>query len=277
MKGCKAGVHLLVWSLAQSLICSPATVAQTAPFARQLYGTWYTYPLGNQATDSVRHEFRHNSETGKDEIIVSHICQGDDIAVIARVTTPIEVSENTIKILQSAAGSEKETGGSDCQASIDSAVWGYVISSNGDRISITNPGGVPSTFQLARQDVADDATLPVSVYGIWLLPVHQEHGNTVQIKLIFYESASPGRGNLRQISTCSKANDSVLSQVDSTFKINKDQITILEAASHAVRNGPISCLATIAAGTLHYVVSPEGGTMVLSKPGASPITLTRER
>jgi len=139
------------------------------------------------------------------------------------VTTPIEVSENTIKIFAERRWLGERDRRFDCQASIDSAVWGYVISSNGDRISITNPGGVPSTFQLARQDVADDATLPVSVYGIWLLPVHQEHGNTVQIKLIFYESASPGRGNLRQISTCSKANDSVLSQVDSTFKINKDK------------------------------------------------------
>lgn len=277
MKGCTAGIFLLVSCFVHSLMATPTAVAQNASFAQRLYGTWYTYPLGNPTTDSIRHEFRNNAETGKDEMIVTHICEGDHIAVIARVTAPIEVSENAIKILQSASRSEKETDGSDCQVSIDSAVWGYIVSSNGDRISITNPGGVPDSFQLARQDVSGQETLPQSVYGTWLLPAHQERGATVQIKLVFYESANKDQGKIRQISTCSKANDSLLSQVDSKFKVTKDQITILEAASHEARNGPISCLATISPGTLHYVISPDSGTMVLSKPGASPIILTRER
>jgi hypothetical protein len=282
MQRCKAGIFLLVYWFASSVISAPAASAQTAFLAQRLYGTWYSYPLGNPATDSIRHEFRNNPETGKDEMIVSRICEGEDIAVIARVTTPIDVSANAIKILQGSSRSEKKKDGSDCQASIDAAVWGYVISRNGDRISITNPGGVPDSFQLARQDVASDAILPPSVYGSWLLPVQQEHGATVQITLIFYESAVKDRGKIRQISTCSKANDSVLSnsvlsQADSTLKITKDQITILEAASHEESNGSISCLATISPGTLHYTVSPNGGTMVLSKPGASPIVLTRER
>jgi hypothetical protein len=277
VKGGKAGIFLVVCCFAQGLISIAAVGGQTISFAQRLYGTWYTYPLGNPTTDSVRHEFRNNPETGNDEIIVTHICEGEDIAVIGKVTAPIEVSEKTIKILQSASRSEKKTDGSDCQVSIDAAVWGYVIASNGDRISITDPGGVPGSFQLARQDVAGQEVLPANVYGTWLLPSHEEHGITVQIKLIFYESASKNRGKIRQISTCSKANDTVLSQADSTFKIVKDQIAILQAASHQQNSGPISCVATISPGTLHYVISPEGGTMVLSKPNAPPITLTRER
>ncbi len=276
MKGRRAGVFLLVWCIAQSVAFIPSATAQTGSFAQRIYGMWYTYPVGNSATDSIRHEFRHNSEMGKDEMIVSRICQGDDTAVIARVAVPIEVTENTIKILQSASRTEKKGTGADCQASIESAVWGYVISSSGDRLSITNPGGAPDLLQLARQDLAVADEPPASVYGTWLLPPHQERGATVEIKLIFYESANKDRGKIRQISTCSKANDSVLSQADSTFKITTDHITVLEAASHHDSNGSISCVATISPGTLHYAISPDGSTMVLSKPGAPPLNLTRE-
>jgi hypothetical protein len=276
MKGFRAGIFLLIWCFAQGLIWPPAAVPQTATVSQRLYGTWYTYPLGNPATDSIRHEFRHNSETGKDEISVSHICEGEDLAVIARATAPIDVSENTIKILQSASRSEKEANGSECQVSIDSATWSYVISSNGDRISIKNPGGVPDHFQLARQDVAIQAVLPPSVYGSWLLPILKENGATLRVELFFYESASKDRGKIRQISTCSKGNDSVVAQADSTFKITQDQITILQADSHE-QSGLFSCSATIVPATLHYEISPDGGTMVLSPPGATSLVLTRER
>jgi hypothetical protein len=277
MKGCTAGILLLLCSFASSQVSTPAAFAQTASLAQPFYGTWYTYPSASRTKDSIRHEFRHNLETGRDEMIISHICEGEDMAVIARATVPIEVSQNTIKILHSASRSEREADGSVCQASIDAGVWSYVFSNNGDRISITNPGGAPDHFQLARQDAAPETILSPNLYGTWLLPVHEEHGATVQIKLMFYESADSGRGKIRQISTCSKANDSVVSQADSTFKMTKDEITILEAASREVRNGPISCLATIVPGTLHYVISEEGGTMVLSKPGATPLVLTRDR
>ncbi len=278
MKGCTAGIFLLVWGFASSQLSPPVAVAQTASFAQRFYGTWYNYPPSSGTKDSIRHEFRHNSETGKDEIIVSRICEGDDVAVIARATAPIEVSKNTIKILQTASRSEKEADGTLCRASIDAATWSYVFSSKGDRISITNPGGTPNSFQLARQDVSPETILPPNVYGTWLLPAHEEaRGTTVQIKLMFYESADSNRGKIREISTCSKGNDSVASQADSTFKITNDEITILEPASREVRNGPISCLATIVPGTLHYVVSSEGGTLVLSKPGAAPLVLSRVR
>ncbi len=277
MRGCCAGILLLTVFLVPSSICIPPAVAQSVSFAQRLYGTWYTYPLGNPATDSIRHEFRNNSETGADEMIVSHICQGDYLAVITKVTVPIEVSEKTIKILRSASRSEKNPDGSDCQANVEAAVWDYAISSKGNRISVTNPHGNPTSFQLARQDVVTEDVPPPSLYGSWLLPVHGEHGNMVRVKLIFYESADPDQGNVREISTCSQANESLVSQANSKFKITNDQITILEAASHLERKGPISCEATISPGALHYLVSADGGTMTLSKPGAPPLVLTRER
>ena len=79
MKGFRAGIFLLIWGLSQGLIWPPQPSRRLPPFAQRLYGTWYTYPLGNPATDSIRHEFRHSSETGKDEISVSHICEGEDL------------------------------------------------------------------------------------------------------------------------------------------------------------------------------------------------------
>src|ERR1700756_3383522 len=51
-----------------------------------LYGTWYSYPLGNPDTDPIRHEFRHNQATNKDEVVVMRICQGSYRAVIAKAT-----------------------------------------------------------------------------------------------------------------------------------------------------------------------------------------------
>lgn len=277
MKGCCAGILLLLVCSVSSSICPPAVVAQTVSVAQRLYGTWYTFPLGNPATDSIRHEFRNNSETGTDEMIVSHICQGDYLAVITKIAVPIEVSEKTIRILKAASRSQKQPDGSECQASVEAGVWDYVISPKGDRISITDPGGNPVRFQLARQDVVTEEVPPPSLYGSWLLPTHVEHGNMVGVKLIFYESADPDQGNIREISTCSQANESLVSQANSKFKITNDQIEILQAASHLERNGPISCEATISPGSLHYVVSPDGGTMTLSKPGGPPLILTRER
>jgi hypothetical protein len=277
MNGCKAGIFLLVWCFTQSLIFPSTALAQTPSFAQRLYGMWYTYPLGNPATDSIRHEFRNNSETGANELVVSTICPGDYLAVISKVTSPIEVSEKTIKVLKSFSHSEKKPDGSECLASIEAGVWNYVISSKGDRISITKPHGSPGSFQLARQDVVPEEIEPPNIFGSWLMPAHLEHGNMVQIKLIFYESADPDQGNIREISSCSKENDSLVAQANSKFKITKDQITILEAASRLERNGPISCEATITPGTLSYVMSADGGSLILSKPDAPPIVLTRER
>ena len=276
MRGCRAGIFLLLAGLVVGLVFLSTSLAQNPIYSQRLYGTWYTYPLGNPNTDPIRHEFRHNSSTGKDEMVVVRICAGDNTAVIARAAAPIEVSENSIRILKSVSQSEGQ-GSSECKASVDAGTLGYVLSPKGDRLSITNPGGVPDMFELARQDQAKNELIPASVYGTWLLPLQEEHGATIQIKLIFYDSASENRGKLREISVCSKQNDSLTSQVDARVRISKSDITILERASHQENSGPFTCQANITAGTLHYVLAPTGGTMVLTKPGQPPLTLTREQ
>lgn len=276
MNRCKAGLHLLVLGyLAIWMFASPAW-AQSSSYAQRLYGTWYTYPLGNPNTDSIRHEFRHNADTGKDELVITHICQGDYSAVIAKATAPIEVTENSIRILKSVSRTEG-VGASECKASVDAGVLGYIVSADGNRISITNPGGVPDMFELARQEAAKDVLLPTSIFGSWLLPVQHDGLATVQIKLIFFNTGSNNSGKIREISTCSKANDSVVSQVDARVRITKKEIAILDDVKHAENGGPITCTASITPGTLRYVVAPTGGTMVITKQGEPPITLVREQ
>lgn len=271
-----AGVLLQVGYLIAGLILPTSVAAQSPSFAQRLYGTWFTYPLGNPDTDSIRHEFHHNPDTERDEMVVTHICQGDNTALIAKAVSPIEVGESTIRVLKTVSQIEG-AGASECKANIAAGVLGYTISGRGDRISITNPGGVPDMFELARQDAAANELLPSSVFGTWLMPLQYEHNATIQIKLIFYKTASESRGKVREISICAKANDTLQSQVDAKMRITKNEITILDAASHEENAGPMSCKATIAPGTLHYTVSPTGGSMVLTKPGQAPITLTREQ
>jgi hypothetical protein len=270
-----AGASLLLM-LATSLVVSSPVAAQKSSFAQQIYGTWFTYPLGNPSTDPIRHEFRHNASTGKDEMIVTRICGGDYTSKIAKAVSPIEVTEKTIRVLKSVTQTEGE-GATECKATIEAGTLNYIVSADGDRISITNPGGVPDIFDLVRQDAARNELLPSSIYGTWLMPVHYEGNMNVQIKLIFYDTASENHGKVREISICSKQNDSLKSQVDAKVRITKDEITILQTAEHQENDGPMSCTATITAGTLRYVVSPTGGSLVLTKAGQPPITLTREQ
>jgi hypothetical protein len=266
-----------VVTVAFPLMLVSASEAQTTNFAQPLYGMWYTYPLGNPNTDSTRHEFRHNAATGKDEMIVTRLCAGKYRTVIARVVSPIEVSEDTIKVLKSATDSQSGELKSECQISVESAVLHFTVMQDEGHIRVTNPGGTPDQFELARQDATSEAALAPSIFGTWLFPLQQEHGASVQIKLVFYNSGDSDRGRIRQISTCSQANTTLRSQVDSVVKIGKDQITILESAAHDQRDGPFNCKATIAPGTLRYTVSPDGSTMKLFKPGEPPMTLTRDR
>ncbi|MGC2111660.1 MAG: hypothetical protein WA655_19245 [Candidatus Korobacteraceae bacterium] len=276
MKGCRAGIFLLLVGSVVGLVFVSTSLAQNPSDAQRLYGSWYTYPLGNPNTDPIRHEFRHNPSTGKDEMVVTRICQGDNTALIAKAITPIEITQDSIRILKSVSRSEGQ-GSSECKVSVDAGTLGYVLSAKGDRISITNPGGVPDMFELAREEQAKNELIPASVYGTWLLPIQQQHGATIQIKLIFYDTASENRGKLREISVCSKQNDSLTSQVDAHVRISKNEITILEGVSHEENSGPFTCQASITPGTLHYVLAPTGGTMVLTKPSQPPLTLTREQ
>jgi len=270
----RAALLLLVATLAG--YSGPRAQAQNAAAAQSLYGMWYSYPVGNPETDPIRHEFRHNATTGNDEIIVTRLCPGDYRAVIARAVTPIEISGNTIRVLKSASDAEAGELNSVCKASVEAGVLNFTLSQDGDRLTITKPGGNSDVLDLARQDAAGEAVLPPTFFGTWLMPLQFDGETKLQIQLVFYNSADSNRGKVRQINTCSKANDSLVSQVDSTISFSEDQITILQTASHDAKIGEFLCRATITAGTLHYTISANGATLTLSKPGASPMTLHRD-
>jgi hypothetical protein len=272
-RGNRTAVALILGLLTSGAIMTMP--AQTATPAQPLYGMWYIFPLGNPATDPLRYEFRHNATTGKDEMIVTRLCPGDYRAVIARAVTPVEVGENTIRVLKTVNVSEAGELNSVCRSSIQEGTLNYSVASDG-KITITNPGGNPDLFDLVRQDAANEAILPANLYGAWLFPLQDDNGATIQLRLVFYNSGDSNRGKVRQIATCSKANDTLVSQVDSGISVTKDKITILETVSREQKDGPFTCKASITPGSLHYVVSANGAILTLSKPGNQPITLTRE-
>lgn len=251
--------------------------AQKTDFAQPFYGTWYTYPLGNPKTDPIRHEFRHNATTGKDEMIVTRRCQGDYRSVTAKAVAPIEISESNIQVLKSATDTQDAEGHSMCRASVEAGSWSYTISDDGARIIITNPGGNPDILELARQDPATESVLQTRIYGTWLLSTEQGKDSHVDTRFVFFGGADRDKSNVRQIVSCWQGRDSLLSQVDSEIVIAKDQITVLESASHDERLGNFTCTATISAATLHFEISPDGSIMTLSKPGVKPLVLTRGR
>jgi hypothetical protein len=240
-----------------------------------LYGTWYSYPLGNPDTDPIRHEFRHNQATNKDEVVVMRICQGSYRAVIAKATSPIEVTQSTIRVLKSASDTQKGELNSECKATVDSGLWSYTVSDDHNHLTITNPGGTPDIMELARQDVALTSVLPSNVYGTWSLPIQLDRETQVQIRLVFYGGTDPTKGKVRQIATCTKGNDTLVSQAESDIKISSDHIQILNAASHVQKAGPFTCKVTIMPGTLKYVITPSGTTMTLTTGDGSSLKLTR--
>ena len=188
---------------------------------RLIYGTWYSYPLGNPDTDSIRHEFRHNQSTNKDEMIVTRLCPGDYRAVIARRRSPIEVTQSTIRVLKSATDTEKGEVNSECKASVESGLWSYTVSDDHNRLTITNPGGSPDIMELARQDSGFALTALQRLRNVGL--AHPDRPRyQVQIRLIFYATADPSEGKVRQIATCMKGNDTLVSQVDSDIRVSED-------------------------------------------------------
>lgn len=271
MRVLPAGVLLL------ALIFPCLAPSQNAAPAQKLYGMWYTYPLGNPNTDPFRHEFRHNPATDKDEMIVTRMCVADYGTVIARAVSPIEVTPDKIRVLKNAFDSEAAQGDTYCQASIEAGVFGYSFTQNDSHVLLTNPGGSPDLLELARQDAASEAVLPPNLYGTWVLPAHDEDGTRVQIRLVFYSTAESQHGKVRQIASCSKGNDSLISEVNSDIDVAEDKITIVESASHEEHNGPFTCKAIITAGTLRYSIAPNGATMTLSSANGRTLMLTRER
>jgi hypothetical protein len=255
---------------------SIAAGAQTASFASQFYGTWYPYPLGNPNTGSIRYEFHHNAATGKDEMTVTRTCPGEYRSPVAKVTSPVEITENSIHVLKAASDAQAGEGDSMCRVSVGADVMGYTMAESGTRVTITNPGGNPDILDLARQDVVSGAVLPANFYGSWLLPPFDDKDTRIQIRLVFYNSADSNTGSVRQVISCTKGNNSLIAEADAAITVSKDQITILDAAAHEERDGSFTCKATLAAGTMHYVLSPNGEIMTLSKPGDKPLVLMRE-
>lgn len=241
--------------------------------AQFLYGTWYSYPPGNPANDSLRHEFKHNPTTNRDQLTVMRLCSGTYRGTIARATSPVVITQSTIRVLKAASNVEKGELNSECKASIEPGLWSYTISDDHDRLTITNPGGTPDIMELARQDAAISTVLPSNVYGTWLLP---QRDSQVQLRLVFYASADSSRGKVRQIARCAKGDDAMVSQADADIRVSADQITILNAASHVQKDGPFICKVTITPGTLHYVLSPTGDTMTLTSENGPSLKLTRD-
>lgn len=260
------------------LLLVGVAAAQSSNYSQQFYGTWYTYPVGNPNTDPLRHEFRHNATTGKDELVLTRICPGTYRSVNAKAVSPIQISEDTIQVLKSASDTREGEGKSVCRANIEAGTWGYSFSDDGTRMTITNPGGNPDILLLARQDAATESMLQNRIYGTWVLPPQDGKNSRLETRFVFYRGPDSNQGSVRQIVSCSEGTDSLLSQVDSTINVDKDQITILESASHQEGDGPFLCTAAITAATLHYSISPDGTILTLSsKPGQKPMVLTRER
>lgn len=272
----KRWVFLVVSALAPGWLITASASAQTAPFANQFYGVWYPYPLGNPSTGSIRYEFHHNAATGKDEMTVTRTCPGEYRSPVAKVVAPIEIAENTLKVLK--GGSDAQAGEGDlvCRISVTAAVMSYTISEDGTRVTLTNPGGNPDILDLARQDAVNGSLLPTNFYGSWLLPPFDEKDARIQIRFVFYNSADTNKSNVRQVMSCSKGKNSLIAEADSAITVGKDEITILDSASHEERDGSFICKAALSAATLHYVLSPSGEIMTLSKPGDKPLVLTRE-
>lgn len=272
----KRWVFLVVWALAPGWLITAAASAQTASFASQFYGVWYPFPLGNPNTGSIRYEFHHNAATGKDEMTVARTCPGEYRSPVAKVVVPVEIAEDNIRVLKGGSDAQAGEGDSVCRVSVEAGVMSYTVLENGTRITITNPGGNPDILDLARQDVVSASLLPANFYGSWLLAPFDEKDTRVQIRLVFYNNADSNKSNVRQVISCSKGNSSLIAEVESALTVGKDQITILDSASHEEREGSFTCKATLAAGTMRYVLSPNGEIMTLSKAGDKPLVLTRE-
>jgi len=246
---------------------------QEVTFSQKLYGTWYTYPLGNPKTDTVRHEFRHDTSTNRDEIVVTRHCPVESRVVVAKAVAPIEVSEDTIRILKSASDSQPTQGTSVCEAEINAGVFNY--SFDDDHLILTNPGGNPDYLELAPEEKLTESPVPQRLYGTWLMPAIEGKTMRMQVRWVFYPTTER-QDRLRQIAVCTQGNDSLVSHVDADVDINQQYIKVLQSASHQQQQGSFVCRASILAETWRYTLAPTGVTLTLFANGAKPITLTRE-
>jgi len=271
----KTGMRSLAFLYSAMFLLSAPGWTQSATSSPGIYGTWYTYPPGNPNTDAIHHEFRHDSATNQDEMVVIRVCTAESRVVTAKAVSPIEVSEDTIRVLKSASASEPIEGTTVCQASITAGTFAYSFSEEDDHLILTNPGGNPDYMELTRTAPESGAAAQRRLYGTWLLPPVDGKEMRVQIRWVLYTTAEH-QDKIRQIAVCSKGNDSLVSHVDSEITLTKDNIKVLHSASHEQKEGTFSCLASITAFTWHYTLAPNGATLTLSAAGAKPMTLTRE-
>jgi len=268
---CRSVACLCVFAL--SLAAS--AWAQNSPAAQKLYGKWHTYPLGNPNTDPLRHEFRHNSATGSDELVVTRACIAGTHNVVAKAVAPIQVTEDSIQILKDASDSQPLQGTAVCQVSITAAIMSYSFSEDGEHLLLTNPGGNPDFLDLQPDTSTTDNPVARRLYGTWVLPPVNGKEMRVQMRWVFYATAER-KDKVRQIAVCTKGNDSLVSHVDSDVAFNRDQIKVLEAASHDTIDGAFLCKSSLAVGAWSYTLAPSGLTLTLHADGAKPVTLTRE-
>jgi hypothetical protein len=260
--------------LAALVLLTTAGWPQEEPTSSQsLYGTWYTYPLGNPKTDTVRYEFRHDVSTNRDEIIVTRHCPVESRVVVAKAVAPIEVTDETIRILKTAVDSQPTQGTWTCDAGINAGVFSYSFAD--DHVVLTNPGGNPDYLELAREEKTTAPAVPQMLYGTWLLPAIDGKTMRMQVRWVFYPTAER-QDRLRQIAVCTQGNDSLVSQVDTDVDISPHYIKVLQSASHDQQQGSFVCQASILAATWRYTLAPTGVTLTLFANGAKPITLTRE-
>jgi len=250
--------------------------SQNAASSQNLYGNWYTYPLGNPNSDPIRHEFRHNIANGNDELVVTRACTDQSRVVTAKAVSPIEVSADTIRILKSASDVQPLQGTAICEASLTAGVFGYSFSEDGEHLILTNPGGNPDYLELARVTKASEIIVPKKLYGTWLLPPVDGKEMRVQIRWVFYTTAER-QDKVRQIAVCSRGNDHLVSHVDSEVGLSHDEIKVLQSASNAEHEGNFVCQASLIAGSWRYTLSPDSLKLTLYATGAKPMTLTREQ
>ncbi len=269
-------VSTVVLPLILVALLATAVWPQDPNFAQKLYGNWYTYPHGNPKTDATRHEFWHNNANGSDEMVMTRSCMAESRVVSAKAVSPIEVSEDTIRVLKSASDAQPIQGTAMCEVSINAGVLGYSFSEDGEHLILTEPGGNPDYLELARDIKASEAPVPQRLYGTWLLPPINSKEMRLQIRWVFYRTAER-QDKVRQIAVCTKGNDSLVSHIDSEISLSPEQIKIVQSASHTEGGGSFTCQASISSGTWRYTLAPTGLTLTLYAAGAKPVTLTREQ
>jgi len=275
MSSGKTGFSLLLFAYVWVLLLPLAAFGQTATASQKLYGTWYPYHLGNPYTDGLRYEFRNNAATASDEMTVSRACPGDGRAVIAKVSSPVEITEDAIHVLKAASDTEPAQGNNVCQISVQIATLSYSLSEDGTRITITNPGGSPDIIELTRENPDSGPTSSQPLYGTWMSPTLNTKEIQVQTRFVFYSTVEH-QDKLRQISICTKGTDTVVSNVDANVTIDKDRITILQTVSHQQPARTFICTSSLAAGTWRYTLAPGAVAMNVSIDGSKPIKLTRQ-